>query len=446
MRDDITPDETPRRGKHLASNRGDHASTNATDTAPTSAGGAPRHTAVNATPAANVASTDGEPTDARVDTRERGVDQDRTAVTDRDETVGRTTTHDEPLSRTAAREERDGHSTRTSERDGDDHITDDETDDKATKRKGPPLLALILGLSVVVSLMLLAFATPAVKSGAKDMPIAVSGPQQAVSTVQAQLEKRSPGTFDVTTFSSADEAADAIKERDVVGGIALGKDGATIQTASAAGAPYSNVLKGVGAGLEKQGQKVTYTDVVPLPKNDPTGAAMTAAALPLIFGGMATSAAMFFTLRGSTGRRFIGIIGVAAVAGLAASAILHFWLDVMEGSFWLLAASVGMGIAAIAFTVIGLAKNLGQAGFGLGALIMFFLSNPISGIATGPSWLPSPWGAIGQLMPVGAAGTALRSSAYFDGHGATHAWIVLACWALGGALLMALGKARKTTH
>lgn len=326
--------------------------------------------------------------------------------------------------------------------------TEGETQDEqpTKKRKGPPLAVLIVGLAAVISLMLLAFATPAVHSGAKDMPIAVSGPEKAVTQVTSQLEKKAPGAFDVTTYTSAAEGSDAIKNRDALGGIAVGKDGVAIQTAGAAGAPYANVLKNLGAGLEKQGQKVTYTDVVPLPAKDPSGAAMTSAGLPLIFGGMATSAATFFLLRGSAGRRALAIIGASILGGLAAAAILHFWLDVVPGTYWKLAAAFGLGIAAIAFTVIGLAKNLGPAGFGIGALLMLFISNPISGLASGPEWLPKPWGAIGQFLPVGAAGSALRSAGYFEGRGATHAWIVLACWAIGGAVLLAIGRARKTAH
>ncbi|STD19151.1 Uncharacterised protein [Dermacoccus nishinomiyaensis] len=77
---------------------------------------------------------------------------------------------------------------------------------------------------------------------------------------------------------------------------------------------------------------------------------------------------------------------------------------------------------------------------------MLFISNPISGLATGPQWLPHPWGTIGQFLPVGAAGTALRSVAYFDGRGASQAWIVLLCWAFGGFVLLSLGKWRKTAH
>lgn len=72
---------------------------------------------------------------------------------------------------------------------------------------------------------------------------------------------------------------------------------------------------------------------------------------------------------------------------------------------------------------------------------MMFVANPLSGMATGWQWLPQPWGAIGQQLPIGAAGTALRSVAFFDGTGMTHALIVLVCWAAAGLLLIALERA-----
>ncbi|MBO1758213.1 MULTISPECIES: ABC transporter permease [Dermacoccus] len=314
------------------------------------------------------------------------------------------------------------------------------------EKKQPPLLVFVLALPVVLGLMLLAFATPAVHSGAKDLPLAVSGPQQVTSKITSTLEKEKPGAFDVKTYSAPEQGADAVKNRDAIGGIAVTPQGAAIQTAAGAGSPYSALLKGVGAGLEKQGQKVTYQELAPLPAKDPMGTAMTSAGLPLIFGGMATSAALFFTFRGSFGRRALGVVGVATLGGLLAAWMLTSWLDAVDCSFWKLALAFGLGIAAIGFTVLGLAKNLGPAGFGLGAVAMLFISNPISGLATGPQWLPHPWGTIGQFLPVGAAGTALRSVAYFDGRGASQAWIVLLCWAFGGFVLLSLGKWRKTAH
>lgn len=268
------------------------------------------------------------------------------------------------------------------------------------KGKKTPLLGLITGLPIVVALMLLAFATPAVHSGAKDLPIAVSGPSQAVSQVEKTLESKAPGTFDATTYDTAQKTTDAIKDRDVIGGISLGQDGVTVLTAGGAGSPYAPILKNIGAGLEKQGQRVTYTDVAPLPAKDTTGSAMTSAGLPIIFGGMATAAAMFFSFRGSFGRRAIGVVSVAVLAGAVAAFILHTWLDAATGDYWHLWAAFTMGMMAISFTVLGLAKNLGTAGFALGAVIMLFISNPISGLATGPQWLPHPWGTIGQYLPV----------------------------------------------
>lgn len=316
----------------------------------------------------------------------------------------------------------------------------------APAKKRPPVIALILGLSAVMGLMLLAFAAPALHSGAKDLPLAVSGPAPAVAQVTSALEKQAPGAFDVHTYATSQAAASAIKNRDAIGGLALSPKGVTIQTASGAGAPYTNVLKGLGAQLSAKGQHVNYTNLAPLPKADPTGAAMTSAGLPLIFGGMATAALSFFAFRGQFRRRALTIAGVAVVGGMTAAAILHFWLDAIDGSYWKLAGAFVLGIAAISYTVIGFAKNLGAAGMGLGAVLMLFISNPLSGIATGPDWLPKPWGAIGQFLPVGASGHLLRSVAYFDGRGASQAIVVLTCWALGGLALLALGRRRNTGH
>ena len=105
-----------------------------------------------------------------------------------------------------------------------------------------------------------------------------------------------------------------------------------------------------------------------------------------------------------------------------------------------------LGIAAISLTVIGAKDLLGYPGLGLGGFLILFISNPLSGIATGPQWLPAPWGEIGQLMPIGAAGTAMRSAVFFNGAGAGRAVIVLTCWALAGLVMSALGARLTARH
>jgi hypothetical protein len=62
--------------------------------------------------------------------------------------------------------------------------------------------------------------------------------------------------------------------------------------------------------------------------------------------------------------------------------------------------------------------------------------------------LPGWSGTLGQLLPPGAAGTLLRSTAFFDGNGATKPLLVLIAWLAFGLILCAvrgLRKGRSTT-
>jgi hypothetical protein len=71
------------------------------------------------------------------------------------------------------------------------------------------------------------------------------------------------------------------------------------------------------------------------------------------------------------------------------------------------------------------------------------LGNPLSGLTSAPEFLPSGWGALGQLLPPGAAATVLRSDAYFEGVGANRAILVLSCWVAFGLLLVAVAALRR---
>jgi hypothetical protein len=313
-----------------------------------------------------------------------------------------------------------------------------------TPPSDPPrkLAAMVVGLTAVLCVMLFAFAAPALESGAHDLPLAVSGPAAATGQLVDNLEERSPGTFDVTTFDSAEEGAAAIRDREAVGGFAIGPDGVTIQIAAGAGSPYKTVLTGIGAQLQEAGQTVTYEELAPTTADDPSGSAIGSLGLPLVFGGLAASAAMLFAYRGTTAHRLVATTALAVLGGLATTAILQFGFGAFDANYWLISAAVAVGILAIAYPVLGLARLLGTPGLALMAVTLMFLANPLGGLATGPQWLPGVWGEVGQLLPVGAAGTAIRSGAYFDGAGATQAWIVLACWALAGLAVALLASRR----
>jgi len=61
--------------------------------------------------------------------------------------------------------------------------------------------------------------------------------------------------------------------------------------------------------------------------------------------------------------------------------------------------------------------------------------------------LPGWSGTLGRLLPPGAGGQLLRSTAFFEGHGAVHPAVVLVIWLALGLLLCAAGtlRARRTT-
>jgi hypothetical protein len=321
-----------------------------------------------------------------------------------------------------------------------EHATEPVRHDSPAK-----LAVIVLGLTAVISLMLLAFAAPSLNSGAHDLPLAVSGPAAATDPLVAGLDENAPGTFDVTTYDTAAAGADAIRGRDAVGGIAVGADGVTIQTAAGAGSPYANVLKGVGAQLEAAGQQVTYDELAPTTADDPTGSAIAALGFPLIFGGMATSAVLLFLYKGRLVNRLAAVVVLAALAGLATTTILYVGFGAFDQDFWLIAAAVSAGILAIAVPVLGLESRIGTRGLAVMGVLLMFVANPLSGLVSGPQWLPGIWGEVGQLLPIGAAGTAIRSAAYFDGAGATHAWLVLGAWIVAG-LLLAFAPRRRGAH
>lgn len=264
-----------------------------------------------------------------------------------------------------------------------------------------------------------------------------------VDAMTDQLETANPGAFETTTYDSADEVRDAVENREAIGGVSLSPEGATITTAAGAGTPYATMLTQMGAGLEQSGQSVTYQEVAPMTADDPNGAGLNALGLPLVFGGMISGVLLSTVLKNRPVHKILGSLGIAIFGGAAVAAVLQFGFHSTDGNYWLLAAGVSLGIAAVSLTILGLESTLGRAGLALGALVMMFVANPLSGMTAGAAWLPQPWGAIGQLLPLGAASTFIRSAAYFDGAGAGTALTVLVCWIVLGLALIVLGSLRR---
>ncbi|WP_459548629.1 ABC transporter permease [Nocardia sp. X0981] len=318
--------------------------------------------------------------------------------------------------------------------------------DQSTRPAGswPGIFALTIGLPIVIALMLFAFLAPSFGSGPKDLPLAISGPENAVPKLTQSIEDRSPDAFEIRALDNGGAVQAAVRDREAVGGIAIDPADrtTTIYTAAGNGTPYAALLHNIAAGMKAQGQDVEIIDLAPLTEDDPTGAGLAALGLPLAFGGMASAAILILLFAGRPWHTLTGALAISIAAGFVVAAILQYGYRSMDTDYFAAAIAIAAGIAATSLLVTGLGALIGLRAIGIGAIFTIFVSNPLSGLATGWWWLPKPWGEIGQYLPIGSAGHLLRSIAFFDGNGAGRAWAVLLTWMVIGIALNAYGGIR----
>lgn len=311
------------------------------------------------------------------------------------------------------------------------------------------LWGVIVLVPLLVGLALAAFAWPAARLAPRDVPVGMVAPAAA----GAAIEQRLAGDDAVEVHRFADRAAAeaAIADRDVYGAIVIAPEGTTVLTASAASPLVAQLLQqaattGAPAAASSPGvapaAPVRVVDVVPADPDDPRGAALAASVLPLVLAGMA-SGLLVWLAGGSWPVRWAALVTASALAGLVAAGIAQGWLGVIGGSWAVNAGVFGLTVLAVGATVAGLAAVAGRAGAALGALLMVLVGNPLSGVSSAPELLPAPAGALGQLLPPGAGGTLLRSTAFFDGAGAAGPLAVLAAWVLLGLALSWVAALRR---
>ncbi|PJI94672.1 ABC transporter permease [Luteimicrobium subarcticum] len=305
-------------------------------------------------------------------------------------------------------------------------------------------------LALLVTLLVTAFAYPAARAGAHDVPLALVAPDTSAAQVERALDTRAPGAFDVTRYADEDAARAAVADHDVDGALVLAQDGVRLDVASAASPAVAQLLEQAAtgtataaaqaAGRDVPAPVVTVTDVVPSPADDARGAVLAAGVLPAVMGSMATGILASLVVRGRTRR--LAAIGVASVAaGLLVGAVLGPWLGALPGSYAAVAGIVALGTAAGALVVAGLGSVLGRAGLVVGGVLVMLMGNPSSAAASAPELLPGAWGAVGPWLPAGAMVSALREVTFFGGAHAAAPLLTLAAWVvvLGAALL--LGRA-----
>jgi hypothetical protein len=322
-------------------------------------------------------------------------------------------------------------------------------------------IGIAIGAALLVAVVVLAFMWPAITSTVKDFPIAVAGPSEQVTAFTGALDQNATGRFNVTEAADRDAAVQSIKEREVYGAVILGQ-APEVLMASANGAITSQIMSQIAGQLQQQVNAivaqqtaaaqqagapasdpivVTVTDVVPLASTDERGTGLTAAAFPMVLGGMLGGILVSLRVAG-VWRRLVSLTAYAVIAGAALAAIMQPWFGVLQGDYLANASAIALSLFATGAIIVGMTAVIGPPGIAVGAILTLLIGNPISAAAQPLEFLPEPWGAIGQWFVPGASVTLLRDLSYFPDSDATMPWSVLTGWAVVGVALMFAGRYR----
>jgi hypothetical protein len=303
---------------------------------------------------------------------------------------------------------------------------------------------IVVVLTVVLAILAIAFALPAVRSKPHDIPIGAAGPLAASGQVAATLEQHAPGAFAITYYPGKAALRDAIRNRDVYGGISFGPDGRSLLIATGGSPMVAQMLTQIGNGISQQaGLPLRTEDLAPPSADDPRGAGLAASALPITLAGLLPAVALVLLLKREVWTRFAAAAVFAAMAGTTIAALLRYVFGSIDQNVWGVAAGLTLGLLAAGLSMLGLGSLFGRVGLAVGALLALLLGNPLSGLNSAPEMLPSGWGTLGQWLPQGATATLLRSTAFFDGAGATAAIVVLSCWSVAGVALIVIAGVRR---
>lgn len=247
-----------------------------------------------------------------------------------------------------------------------------------------------------------------------------------------------------------DEAAARrlIDDRRVYGALLAAPSGTQdrLLVAGAEGSAVADALTAVVSRAEQaQGRTVQVTDVHPVFSGDARGLSPFYLVVGWTVGGYLVASILGISAgsRPATQRRAVVRLGSLAlysvVSGVAGALIADLVLGALDANVLALSAFgallvLAVGAATMAFQVLG-----GTAGIGIAILLFVVLGNPSAGGAYPAPLLPAFWRAVGPWLPPGAGTDAVRGIAYFDGVGVRGPALLLAGYAVVGAVATLLG-------
>ena len=315
-------------------------------------------------------------------------------------------------------------------------------------------ITTILGISaivpLVVSLLLIVFAWPAINTAPNKLPIGLVTTTTMSERLPKLLERIRPGAFDLRNYPNETEVRQAIQKREIYGALLLNPaspadfKALTASAGSPAVAQVIGVIAGqVGTLLSASGFGAPIIeDLIPSTIDDPRQASLDGSALPLVISGIISG--VLLTTRLQRARdRILAVLLIALATGFALMGIVQFGFKTLEGSYLVNSLIASLAVGAVVSFEVGLGSSLGVRGLALAAFTMMLIANPFSALGSAPEMLPGIWGTIGQLLPLGAFGHLLRSVVFFTGNGSSQPLIVLVFWVVFGLSLILIGSRQR---
>jgi hypothetical protein len=310
------------------------------------------------------------------------------------------------------------------------------------KSAAPPAPSLLLGGLILVFAFTALFVAAFHNPKPHEIDVGVVAPQQQAAQVQQGLDRALPGAFHVRAYASESAARQALLDTDVHGVLVPGRPQARVLVAGAYSVPATDVVeRGLSAAAKAQGASATVQDLKPLPQSDSRGLSsfftIVGTLIPSLLFGVALSV---FGGALAARVRWGAVAAYAVLAGLVVAFNVDTLVGALQGHFLSIALIAGLLALATAAATHGLGRLLGPPGLGLAVLVVLLYGLSSSGGALSYQFEPGAYRAVSQLLPPGAALTALRNVQYFDWSATTGPILVLCAWIVGGLGTGLLGE------
>lgn len=282
----------------------------------------------------------------------------------------------------------------------------------------------------------------------RDIAVTVVGPtQQVADQTAAALNGIDGGPLEVAASTDADAARAALVD-DATSAVLVIDPTSTqdqLLVTTAGGAATATAVQTVLTQAEAtQGRTLAVQDVVPAAGGDSRGLSGFYLVTGWVVGGYLL-AALLGVARGARPAtlrraviRLVAVLPYAVLSGIGGALVVGPLLGALPddaGAFWGFAGTGALVVVAAAAVTMALQVLAGTVGIGLAVLLFVVLGNPSAGGAYPPELLPPFWAWLSGVLPNGAGVDAVRRIAYFDGADVGQRLVVVAAWAVAGAVV-----------